>query len=228
MRMRIQFIGLMFLTSVLASAQTVVPAENEDDIYWQPGVQIHFSDYQSQDKKDCIEVNEKYGLTMLSNFALRGIVDVPRKRGNYDKFYIAPAFCKKCSCLLSEDTLILKVDHLLFDIAEVYARKARIELLAMQKEMNADNTYSLVFTTVKSKWEDEMVTFFGSVISEILIKKSDSAYQKTRKIVDDALFKTSIYATKEEDYQRFITNQPEKGYKMAKVIVGDMRNKESE
>jgi hypothetical protein len=228
MWMRIQFIGLLFLTSSLAIAQTVVPAENEDDIYWQPGVQIHFSDYQSENKQDCIESNEKYGLKMASSFTLRGIVDVPKKRGHYDKFYIAPAFCKKCSCQLSEDTLHLKVDHLLFDIAEVCSRNARKELYAMQKEMNADNTYSMVFTTIRSKWEDEMMAFFGPVIREILVEKSDSAYLKFRKLVDDNLLKTSIYATQPEDYQRFITNQPEKGYKMAKVIIGDMRNKESE
>jgi cyclophilin family peptidyl-prolyl cis-trans isomerase len=229
MKNRILLIGLFILLTKILDAQTVYLTEDEKDIYWQPNSQIDFSDYQSLNKEDCHKYNEKYGWSMSSSIGFRGIVDIPKKRGKCDKFYIAPVFCKRCSCILSEDSLSLKVDRLLFDVAEFCARNARKELLAIQKEMNSDNTCTMYFTTVKNKWDEKMRSIFGTVIEEILVEKKDSAYTSWRKTIDDVLLQTNNYATQPIDCYRLIINEPiEKGYQKALNIVGDLRNKKEE
>ncbi len=225
---RIITILALCIISIELSAQTKYLTENEKDIYWQPNVKINFSDYQSQSDTVCIKYHEKYGLQMSSNIGFRGVVDIPKKRNKkFDKFYLAPVFCKNCSCILSEDSLILKVDRLLFDIAEVCTRNARKELLELHNDINADNTYAMFFTTIENKWDERMRSIFGAVIKDVLIEKKDSAYVEWRQIVDETLQKTESYATQPEDCYRFISGKPiEKNYKMAENIVGDMRRKD--
>jgi hypothetical protein len=213
--------------SIQLNAQTEFITENEKDIYWQPNAQIDFSDYQSQNDSSCIKYNIKYGLKMSSNIGFRGVVDIPLRGKKFDKFYLAPVFCKSCSCILSEDSLGLKVDRLLFDIAEVFARNARKELFELHDKMKADNTNTMFFTTIRNKWDEQMRSFFGTVIREVLIEKKDSAYIGWRKTTDELLQQTESYATQPQDCYRFILNQPiEKGYKMAENITGDMRRKD--
>ena len=209
------------------NAQTVYLTENEKNIYWQPNATINFSDYQAK-TDTCVKYNKKYGLQMSSNIGFRGVVDVPSKKRMkvFDKFYLAPVFCKNCSCILSEDTLELKVDRLVFDIAEVCVRNARKELLELQSKINADNTYTMFFTSIRNKWEENMRKFIGSAFGEILIEKKDNAYVEWRQMIDEFLQQTEQYATRPEDCYRFILGKPiEKGYKMAKTVAGDMRNK---
>jgi hypothetical protein len=229
MKNKIILIGLFVFLIKMVNAQTTYLTENEKDIYWQPKTKIDFSDYQSPNKDDCEKYYKKYGFTMSSNIGLRGVVDIPKKRGKYDTFYIAPVFCKNCSCILSEDSLSLLVDRLLFDLAEICARNVRKDLLEMQKEMKSDNTNTIFFTTVKNKWDEQMHSYFGAALKEILIEKKDSAYITWRKTVDNYLQQTINYSTQPKDCYRFIKNEPiEKGFKMAKNIMGDMRNNNNE
>ena len=218
---------ILCVLSINANAQkTVYLTENGKDIYWQPNTQIDFSHYQAQTDTACVKYYNKYGLQMSSNIGIRGVVDVPTKKRQFDKSYIAPVFCKNCSCLLSEDSLGLKVDRLLFDIAEICARNARKELLELHSNMKADNTNTMFFTSVKNSWDEKMQSFFGSAIREILIEKKNNAYIEWRQMVDEFLQQTESYATQPEDCYRFVLGAPiEKGYKMAKNIAGDMRNK---
>jgi len=224
---RIFIILVSSAISIQLNAQTEFITENEKDIYWQPKTQIDFSDYQSQNDSSCIKYNIKYGLQMSSNIGFRGVVDIPQRGKKFDKFYLAPVFCKSCSCILSEDSLGLKVDRLLFDIAEVFARNARKELFELHDKMKADNTNTMFFTTVRNKWDEKRRSFFGTVIREVLIEKKDSAYIGWRKTTDELLQQTESYTTQPQDCYRFILNQPiEKGYKMAENITGDMRRKD--
>jgi len=224
---RIFIIFVSCAISIQLNAQTEFITENEKDIYWQPNTQIDFSDFQSQNDTSCIKYNNKYGLQMSSSIGFRGIVDIPQRGKKFDKFYLAPVFCKSCSCILSEDSLELKVNRLLFDIAEVYVRNARKELLELHNKMKADNTYTMFFTTVKNKWNEKMRSSFGAVIREVLIEKKDSAYVGWRKTIAELLQQTESYTTRPQDCYRFILNKPiEKGYVMAKNIADDMRRKE--
>jgi len=222
---RILLLTVLWTLSTVLNAQTSFITENEKDIYWQPSTKIDFSDYQSQSDSDCIKYHEKYGLNTSSSIGFRGVVDIPTRKGKFDKFYIAPVFCKNCSCLLAEDSMSLKVDNLMFDMAEVCARGARKELLELQAKMKADNTYSMFFTSISNSWEERLRSFFGTVIREVLVEKKDSAYIGWRETVDKLLQQTQSFATKPEDCYRFILNKPlEKNYKMAENIVGDLRN----
>ena len=223
---RIVIVLVLCMASIKLSAQTGYPTENANNIYWQSGAQIDFSDYQSPTSESCIKYNEQYGLTMSSSIGFRGIVDVPKRKGKYDKFYLAPVFCRNCSCILSEDSLCLSVDRLLFDITEVCVRGARKELLELRETMNSDNTYTMFFTTVKNTWEEKMWSFFGTIIREVLIEKKEGAYVEWRQTVDEILQQTELYATQAEDCYRFVLGKPiEKNYEMAKTIAGDLRNK---
>ncbi len=212
------------------SAQTEYLTRDKNDIYWQPGTKINFSDYQSSSDTSCVKYKEKYGITMSASIGSRGIVDAPKKRSRkFEKFYLAPVFCKNCSCCISEDSLCLKVDQLLFDIAEICVRNARRELLDAQKLMHADNTYSTLFITIKSKWDRDMQLFFRTILKGVLIEKKDSMYTQWRESTDKILEETKEYATPPEDCYRFISDKPiEKGYEMAKYVIGDMKGKDEE
>ncbi|MDR1518401.1 MAG: hypothetical protein LBS52_10035 [Dysgonamonadaceae bacterium] len=227
---KISFILLLLAFGMNIVAQETYPTESEKDLYWQPERQIQFSDYQSTIDINCIKYNEKYGVQMSSNIGFRKIVDVPKKRGKIDKGYIVPVFCKNCSCILSEDSLGLLVDRLLFDITETCARSARKDLSDFQITGNIDNPNAMFFTSITNKWDEFRKGVFATIIKEVLVDKIDTAYISWRKIVDEKLEQTKEYATTPKDCYRFVAGKPvEKGYKQAKTIVGDMRrNKETE
>ena len=218
---------VLCLMSINLNAQKALNlTEDEKDIYWQPNTKIEFSHYQAQSDTACVKFHNKHGLQMTSSIGVRGVVDVSNKKRKLDKSYLAPVFCKNCSCILTEDPLGLKVDQLLFDFAEICARNVRKDLRELHGNTKAVNTNTMFFTSVKNKWDEEMQSFFGSAIREILIEKKDSAYSEWRQVVDELLLQTKSYATQPEDCYRFVLGEPiEKGYKMAKNIAGDMRNK---
>jgi len=202
--------------------------ENETEIYWQPDRKIEFSDYQSSSDTNCVKYNKLYNIHMQASIGFRWVVDIPKKwKGKIDKGYIVPVFCKHCSCILKEDSLELKVDRLLFDITELCARNVRREIIAFKKEGNIDNPNEVYFISVKNKWDEQRKSFFGGAIQEILLKKQEGAYEKWRKTTDEMLSETKEYATTPEDCSRIILGKPiEKGYKIAKNIIGDLRSKE--
>jgi hypothetical protein len=75
-------------------AQTSLPTESVNDIYWQPNVQVEFSDYQSSNYANCEKFKAKYGWTMAGTIVIRGVVDVPKRKGKFDKFSLPPLFAK--------------------------------------------------------------------------------------------------------------------------------------
>lgn len=158
------FIFILFSIMVsTVNGQNHLQTEDKDNLYWQPDVEIDYSHFQSESDADCIKYNEKYGLKMSANIQLQGIVDVTKshlsrkikKRTGNDKLYLAPIFCKNCSCILSEDSVELVVYQLLFDVAEMCARGLRKELIEIQQQMNINNVNTMFFTTVKNKWMKE-------------------------------------------------------------------------
>jgi hypothetical protein len=226
MNYKILLIAVLSTLSIILKAQTIYFTEDDKSIYWQPNTRIDFSDYQSKSDSDCVKYNNKYGFLTSASIGFRGIVDIPKRKGKFDKFYLAPVFCKDCSCLLTQDSLSLKTDQLMFDMAEACARGARKELIERQTRMKSDNTYAMFFTTISNSWEDRLRSYFGTIIREVLYEKKDSAYFKWRQTVNKLLEQSESFATKPEDCYRFILNKPlEKNYKMAERIMGDLRNK---
>ena len=234
MNFRAVFFMIFYTFTITSNAQTEYPTESENDLFWQPNVQISFSHFQEKADTACIKYYEKYGLQMSSNIGFRGVVDIPkshlsrniRKRTGFDKSYLAPVFCKNCSCILSENTLELKVHQLLFDVAEMCARGARRELFERQSEMNINNVNTMFFTTVKNSWEEKMRGTFGSILQDVLIQKKEGSFAEWRQLIDELLEKNEHFATQPKEIYRFILGKPiEKDYVMAETIMGDLRNK---
>lgn len=226
---------ILYTFAITLNAQTEYPTESKNDLYWQPNVQVSFSHFQEESDTACIRYYEKYGLQMSSNIGFRYVVDIPKshlsrkikKRTGCDKSYLAPVFCKNCSCVLSEDTLELEVHQLLFDVAEMCARGARRELSEIQSEMNINNVNTTFFTTVKNRWEERMRGTFGSILRDVLIQKKDGAYVEWRELVDEILEMNELFATQPEDIYRLILEKPvEQDYVEAKWLIGKLRSKE--
>lgn len=227
--------SIFILFSIIVATvngQSQLQTEDKDNLYWQQDVKINYSHFQSESDEDCIKYNKQYGLKMSANIQLKGIVDIPeshlsrkiQKRTGYDKLYLAPAFCKNCSCLLSEDSVELAVYQLLFDVAEMCARGARKELLETQKQMNINNVNTMFFTTVKNKWDERIRGTWASIYQDVLIQKKDNAYSEWRKLVDELLEANKDYATKPNEIKRLILGEPiEQDYIQAKSIIGDLK-----
>ncbi len=210
-------------------AQDQIQTEDEDKLYWQPDVEIDYSHFQSESDADCIKYKQEYGFTMSASIDLIGIVDIPkshlsrriRKRKGDDRLYLAPVFCKNCSCILSEDSVELEAIQLLFDVAEMCARGMRRELADIQEEMNINNVNSMFFTTVKNKWDGRMKDTWGSIFQDVLIQKKDSAYMEWRQVVDEILESHSDFATQPHEIERLILGKPtEERYIQAEWIMG--------
>lgn len=213
-------------------AQTEHLSTNSYNIYWQPEVLIEFSDFQSQSDTACQKYYKEHGLQMSASIGLEGIVDIPssflsnkiKKRKGYDKLYLAPVFCKSCSCIIAEDTLELKVHRMLFDVAEMCSRGLRSELSQLQSEMNINNVNTMFFTTMKIKWEERMKMIIGTILQEVLIQKQDGAYDSWRKFVDEILIENAQFSTRPEDIHRLSLGQPIlKNYIEAESIIGNLK-----
>ncbi len=226
---------IFFLFSIIASTvngQNQLQTEDEDNLYWQPEVKINYSHFQSESDEDCIMFNKQYGLKMSANIQLHGIVDIPKsylsrkieKRTGYDKAYLAPIFCKNCSCMLTEDSVELVVYQLLFDVAEMCARGSRKELLETQEQMNINNVNTMFFTTVKNKWDERMRGTWASILQDVLIQKKDNAYAEWRKLVNALLEANKDFSTQPNEIKRLILGKPiEQDYVQAKSIIGDLK-----
>lgn len=228
------FIFILF--SIIVSSvngQNHLQTEDDNNLYWQADVKINYSHFQSESDESCINNNKKYGLKMSANIQLKGIVDIPKshlsrkikKRTGNDKLYLAPVFCKNCSCILSEDSVELVVYQLLFDVAEMCARGLRKDLIETQQQMNINNVNTMFYTTKKNKWDERMRGTWVSIYQDVLIRKTGSSYMEWRTLVDEILEKNKDFATQPYEIDRLILGEPvEEGYVQAKRIIGDMKN----
>jgi hypothetical protein len=237
--MRFQtFINILFsIIAFTANGQSQLQTEDEYNLYWQPDVKIKYSHFQSESDADCIKYNEKYGLQMSANIQLKGIVDIPKshlsrnikKRTGNDRLYLAPIFCKNCSCILSEDSVELVVYQLLFDVAEMCARGLRKELMETQRQMNINNVNTMFFTTIKNKWDERMRGTWASIYQDVLIQKKDGSYMEWLTLVDQLLEANKDFATQPYEIERLILGEPvEEGYEQAKTIMGVLKNNDED
>jgi len=232
MRFKVFFFVLISLIALTAKGQGYDKAEDENNLYWQPDVEVNYSHFQSESDADCIKFNNKYGLKMSPNIQLKGIVDIPeshrsrkiKKRIGDDKAYLAPIFCKNCSCILSEDSTELRVTQLLFDVAEMCSRGARKELSETKAEMNINNVNAMFYTTIVNRWDERMRGTWASIYQDVLIQKKDSAFIEWRQLIDELMDENSAFSTQPYEIERLINGEPiDEGYVQAKSIMGDMK-----
>ncbi len=206
---------------------------NKELIVWQPDTEISLSDYQDTISNYTHRVNELYGLNLCANIQLMSKVDIPLKKKDRgiqpELAYFGAVFCKHCSSYLKEDTTQLKHDRIFFDIAELCARKARQELESVC-QIIPDYGVKTIFThTIMAEMNDLLFSIVRGYRKEVLVDKKEGAYEEWMKMIADMLRETRDYATKPEDYTRFISNEPiRKGYTVADTIVGDLRRKKKE
>ncbi|PRP67143.1 hypothetical protein [Nonlabens agnitus] len=226
-------IFLLCILSIKLNAQINVRIENDDNLFWQPNIELSYSDFKSKSNEDCEKFNEKYGWEMSGTIELKGIVDVPkshlskriRKRKGDDKSYIAPVFCKNCSCKLSENSSELEVHKLLFDVAEMCSRALRRELSETKAKMEINNVNTMFFTTAKNKWDERMRKIWGTILQDILIENKKGAYLEWRNLINELMEKNEEFATKPNEIKRLMSEMPiEEGYVEADRIVGDLDN----
>lgn len=226
---------IFFLFSIIVPAvngQNYIQTEDKNNLYWQPDIKINYSHFQSESDSDCIKYNEKYGLKMSPNIQLKGIVDIPishlsrkiKNRTGNDKAYLAPIFCKNCSCILSEDSVELEVYQLLFDVAEMCARAARKELTQTQAQMNINNVNTMLFETIRNKWDERMREIWASIYQDVLIQKKDNGYAEWRKLTNELLEANKDFSTQPIEIKRLMLGEPvEQDYVQASSIIGDLK-----
>ena len=226
---KLSFILLILLASCASSrVQEVFRAT---DIFWTPDRQLHFSDYQSELNDGCVWYIETFATQTFANIDFRWVVDVPRRwrganAGKIDKGYIVPVFCRVCSCILSKDTLSLKVDLLLFDVAEAFARNIRRDINAIQIEMNIRNPNLMWFYTIKNIEAEEMRRFAIQILRDIFVDKTENAYENWRRVVNQSLEQSIALATTDDDRRRFTSGRPiVAGYIQARSVEGDLRSR---
>lgn len=71
---------------------------------------------------------------------------------------------------------------------------------------------------------------FGKFASQTFINngiklQNEEFFNKCRSQCDSLMLEYKDYATTEEEIQRFITNTPEKGYKMSETLYDDMKKR---
>lgn len=232
MRFKVFLFVTIGLIAFTAKGQGYDKAEDANNLYWQPDVEVNYSHFQSESDADCIKFNNKYGFKMSPNIQLKSIVDIPKshrsrkvkKRIGDDKAYLAPIFCKDCSCILSEDSTELRVTQLLFDVAEMCSRGARKELSEMKAEMNVNNVNTMFFTTIINSWDEKMRSTWASIYQDVLIQKKDSAFIEWRQLIDELMDENNAFSTQPYEIERLISGEPiEEGYVQARYIIGDMK-----
>jgi hypothetical protein len=198
----------------------------DEHIFWSNIYRPQPSDFQADTvSEEYYNKCDEYNLCWGAAIGIFSILDEPkkrRKRGKLlEKVYFAPAFCKSQSYALNNDSLGYASQLLVFDLYELTARKNRKDLQAVYEMIPAYGTKYIRFKTIEARNNDVLKQLIGQFVHEVYIEKTDGAYEKWRKLIDDLLTETSEYATTSEDRLRFIKNAPlDEDYQMAETVIG--------
>ena len=229
---KMQLEWLMFLTGFIVVthdgiAQDTIVSRNERYIFWQPNAVIDISDYQQEPDSGDIRMSAKYGVGVLGTIELLRVVDVPKRKRDLAKMgeavYTVPAFCRACSAMLWEDSMGIEHDKIFLDMAEISVRCVREKLDSIRAQLHSDNTGVMFLETFVQDAEVMRLAMMRDYLQQVVLTKSDSAYSAWRAFVEYSLTRAAAYATRPEDYQRFIAAKPIKaGYVVPEFIMGDM------
>lgn len=218
--------------TVPVSIQCQTSVETEEGIYWQPHVVLEYSSFQAKSDSVCLRFNDLFGFNMAATIQINGVVDVPKshlrkrikKREGDDKAYLAPMFCKTCSCIISEDSFELAVTQLLFDVAEICSRGVRRELKDTKAQMNINNVNTMFFVTIKAAWVEKMKGTWASIYKDVLIDRKENSYAEWRSLIDELLKKNEELATELIEIERLVSGVPTvEGYVEPQTIMGNLK-----
>jgi hypothetical protein len=229
------FFLIISLVTIDIFSQNDFQTENESHIFWQKDRILTQDDFKGSDPRDpkLISYCDTMGMCSMAYVGLFSVLDVPKKRSQYGKLmeivYFAPAFDKSNSYIIGEDTLGFLAQKLVFDIKEITARKARIELQSLRDSMqNAFGVYWNFYKSAEASAIDFEHVMMQNFIQDVFVNGEVNPHglNKWEEIVEDFLERTDEYATKPEECYRFVINKPfVKGYKMAKMVTGNLWEK---
>jgi len=198
--------------------------------YWQPGVTLSF-DMFTGDLPDSVEtqnlLSRNIGHTIATG--MWGVLDVPATKKGWktmvEKAYFCAALDKKMSFWLVKDSTELKYAQLLWDVCEVAARMSRRNLEQLQQQAGGNGMISIMYVTSLNDGKEFGRDVSNSIMQRVIIPRNEEEYKSFREMVDQYLLELSQYATTQADIQRFVTDKPDEGYKMADKLHGDIKNR---
>ncbi|NDV68508.1 hypothetical protein [Dysgonomonas sp. 25] len=222
---------LMFLFYLRVNAQDY--NETSTHIFWQEDKLLTEKDFQGNgsayDKSRLY--CDSLDMCCVAFIGVYAVLDIPKTekdRGRLlEKAYFVPMFEKPTSYILSEnDSLYIKKQQIVFDIYELSARHARMQLEEYQKKMGSPyGTISIMFSTVSNdtkKYRDKLVKEYTN---DVYLQKKENAYYIWRSFIDEKLEELKQYATTTEDRLRACTQKPiDKKYISPDTIIGNLSN----
>lgn len=124
MKQVVQSALIFILSTASIVGQKLPEKENDTIIVWSENRKLNWDDFQGSVHKETKGAQSDIGIDVLS---------IPAGNNRYNYVVIA-YFYKLRSSVALKNPKILKHEQLHFDIAELYARKMRIELAQLKKE----------------------------------------------------------------------------------------------
>lgn len=225
MRFLLLFVGLLFGANMLAAQTPLI--ESSTRKAWQPNQQVRPADFQAVPSAQLRNLQQKAGLLTDSRISFSSVLDVPRRKRDrgplLEKAYFAAIWLKDQSATLTTDTAEMAKQQILFDLAELSARKARRTLQALQDSTRAYGTAYIYYVTVANQACALYHRQAEAYTKAIYIDNNPVAYAKWRKMVHLALQETAAYATSAQDAQRLIDGKPvEPEYEQSPTVLGTL------
>ncbi|SEW00155.1 hypothetical protein SAMN05428988_1147 [Chitinophaga sp. YR573] len=217
---------ILLIVSLNSFAQVNYPTHDSAYIFWQPGITLTYNDFRGDTVGGkYTELYKKVGLQSEAYIGLWSILDVPKKKKDrgrkLEKVYVAPAFDKTASYAITNDTMEIAIQQVYFDIAETWARWARQQLSRYQDSMKGYGVSLLMYSTVIKDAKAGRQQMNSAYAEDVIISKKQGAFEKWRKLIDNQLNETALWATKPEDCYRFIVRKAiDKEYEESPVVVG--------
>ena len=229
--------NLVIIVALFLSIECFAQTETDTHIFWHPGVKLTFDMFQGAPSDSVVKCLTDQNIFHEQYLGLWGLMDVPKskqgwKKGMEEKPYICAAMDKKNSFLILRDSTELKYAQLCFDACEVAARVARQNLAARVDSAKIGFPLGKVNGVIYI-WFQTCLTdgrMFKQMCMNDLIpmiqSRDEELYNEYRRMIDNLLRETEGFATTPEEIQRFITGKPDKGYKLAKSMIGDLSKRE--
>jgi len=223
--------SLFMLIPLFSVGQT----ESSNHIFWQSPDPLELKDFQGKPPQGAEVFCAMNGLCAVASIGIFTALDLPKKgkRGSLPELlYIAPAFEKTTSYAITNDTIGLKYQQLIFDVEELMVRKLRMRLIGWRDSMATDlnvkpenmtGVFESLLMTMKAEVEQVAKEWVKHITHDLYIDPKDSAYIDWKETVENELKKYSEWRTTPNDCLRFVINEPlERHYKQAKRLTPNL------
>ena len=138
---------------------------------------------------------------------------------------------KTQSFFIVRDSTELKYAQLIWDICEVATRISRRNLAAYEAEAysglnkKANGIISIQYMTCLNDGKQFGKEVTQALLKDVITTHNEEAYQEYRTQIDSLLQELEEFATTEEEINRIQSGIPDKGYKFAPTLIGDLMNR---